>query len=782
MIKGSSAIINICNVVLKYSIYILLAIVPILYLSWTADALDFNKQAVLILLSFIALFAWMIKVLVSGKLSLNANRTYIAVAGFFVASLLATIFSSNKYGSFWGWPGVTSESLLTLIGLALVYFLISNAFNKKQIFNAIIILALSCIAAIAFGTLQLFGLFIPFISEKSTSFNTVGLVGSFGVFVAVLLPLMIILEIYSKKWLKIVMGIGLVLTAVCLILINYAVVWGLVLAGCALILLFGMFKKNFFDLRWLGLPIFFLVIALFFLILKPQIPVPARPVEVYLNQSTSFDIALNTLKTSPVVGSGLGTFAYDFAKFKKVEFNQGVLWNVRFDRSGSKVLTLLATTGILGLIAFLGLMGMILFYAVKFIFDKTFKSDGGEKDYSYIVTAGILIAFVVQIIGYFMYSSNLSLEFVYFVLLATFIGLVAEERKEYVLNPSSLLTLSITFASTLIFIFGLGLIILDGQRYMADIKYMNGVSEISNGDLDKGLNSLEGAVGLNPKADIYLTQLSQAYLSKLGEVINDQSLADDNRSQGAQILINNAINAAKMATDANPRNVSNWSVRGYIYQNLIGLVPGADDWALKSYDEAISLEPVSPYYPTQKGIAYMAKASVTDKDDSAKKGEDLNNAKIELDKAVQLKSDYAPARFQIAMVYQAQGKTSQEVQALEDAKTSSPNDVGLLFQIGLVYYQEGSYEKAKTNLETAVNLSPNYANAMYFLGLTYSKLGQNSKAIEQFKKIAELNPDNEQIKTILSNLNSGKDALAGISQETPAQAPVEEAPSEVPAQ
>jgi len=421
-----------------------------------------------------------------------------------------------------------------------------------------------------------------------------------------------------------------------------------------------------------------------------------------------------------------------------------------------------------------------LFYGVKFLFDRNLKSEAEEGSLTYMATAGVLIALVVQAIGFFLYSSNFSLEFIYFVFIAAFIGLLSEERKEYALNPSSLLTLGVTFAATLIFIFGLGIIILDGQRYIAEVKYVNGVTAIVKGDLDGGLNSLESAVSLNPKADVYLTRLSQAYLSKLGEVVNDQSLSEDIKSQKVQILVNNTINAAKMATDVSPKNVSNWSARGYIYQNLIGAVPGAGDWALKSYDEAINLEPASPYYPAQKGVVYLSLSAIVDKDDASKKNEDLNNAKVELDKAVQLKSDYAPARFQMAMVYQAQGKTSQEVQALEDAKASSPNDVGLLFQIGLVYYQEGNYDKAENNLESVVKLSPDYANAMYFLGLTYSKLGQNSKAIDQFQKVSDLNPGNQQIKTILSNLNSGKDPLAGISQENPPQVPVEETPQEVP--
>ncbi len=772
--KGPSAIVNICNTVIKYSIYTLVFLTPLLFLPWTSDTLDFNKQTLLVLLSFIALFAWTIKALVAGKLSFNPNKTYIAVLVLTIVGLLATIFSLNKYGSFWGWPGVTYESFLTLLSLALVYFLVSNVFSKKQIFTSFIILAVSSIVAIAIGTLQLFGLFIPLITAKNTSFNTIGLVGSFGVFVAILLPLFLLLEIFSKKWLKMVFGVGLVLSIICLVLVNYTAVWWLVLLSCGLVIIFGMLKKNLFDLRWLGLPIFFLVIALFFLVLKPQISVPARATEVNLNQSAGLDVATKTLKEMPILGSGQGTFVYDFSRLRNVESNQGVLWNVKFDRAGSKITTLIATTGVLGLVGFLALIGAVLFYSVRFLFGENNKNGEVEGDYRYIITVGILIAFVVETTGFFFYSSNLTLEFIYFFLIAGFIGLINEERKEYALNPSSLLTLGVTFASTLIFIFGLGLILLNGQRYIAEIRYANGVSAISAGQLDNGLNNLEKAVNLNPKADIYLIQLSQAYLLKLSSVFNDQSLSDEDKTQIAQMLINNSINAAKMATDVNPNNASDWSARGYVYQSLIGIVPEAEDWALKSYDSAIVLDPINPYHLTEQAKVYMQKALIVDKNDANKKNEDLDNAKKQLDNAIELKSDYAPARFQIAMVYQAQGKIDQEIQALEEAKKASPNDVGLLFQIGLVYYQEGNFSKAKTNLEAAVNLSPNYANALYFLGLTHYKLGQNDNAISSFQKVLDSNPGSEEIKIILDNLKSGKNPLAGISQDDPLQVPVEE--------
>jgi len=780
MLKEMPSLMKFCEVILKYSIYSLVFLLPISFLPWTSDILDFNKQTLLVLLTFVALFAWMAKVLISGKFVLNINKTHIVVLILFLVYLVSTVFSLDRYGSFWGWPRITSQSLLTLVSFAILYFLVSNIFTKKEIYKSAVLLILSSLLAVFIGILQFLGLFLPFGFAKSTSFNTIGMVGSLGLFIAVLLPLLIILAIYSKKWLKIILTIGVVLMAISLVLINYIMIWWVVLIGCALLLLFAIAKKEFFDLRWLGLPMFFLVLALFFIFLNIQLPTPQRSSEIYLKQSVGFDIAIKTIKNSPLLGSGPGTFAYDFSKYKKSDLNQGLLWGIRFDSAGSKILTVLATTGILGFISFLSLIAVVLFYGVKFVLDKEFNQKQQSELYSSALAGGVLIGFLSLVIGFFLYSSNVTLDFLFFFLIACFIGLTSTTKKEYLLNPSSFLTLGTTFVFTLFFIFGLGLLILNGQRYIAETNYSKGVSVFASGQKDQGILRLEKAVSLNPKSDLYLTELSQAYLSRLGDVVNDKNLSDDEKNSAVQMLINNSINAAKIATDVSPNNVSNWSIRGFVYQNLIGVVPESADWALKSYDEAINLESVNPYYPTQKGIAYMSKATIVDKDDAKLKNQDLDNAKEQFDKAVKLKSDYASARFQIAMVYQAKGQTSQEISALEEAKKYSPNDVGLLFQIGLIYYQRENFDKARLNLESAVNISPNYSNALYFLGLSYFNLNQNDKAIAQFQKVSNLNPNNDEIKKVLSNLQSGKNPLAGIAQENPPQAPVEETPQESP--
>ena len=702
MAKEGSLTLRICDWFLKYSIYTAIFLMPIFFLPWTADVLDFNKQALLILLGFIALFAWMLKVLISGKFELNVSKMHIVVGVLFLIYLLATLFSVNKYGSFWGWPQITSESMLTMIGLVIFYFLISNTFSKKNILTGAIVFSISALIAEILGIFQLFGLFIiPFSIAKSVSFNTIGSVGALGFFAAILLPITIAMLITSKKWWKVLFVALLFCSALILFVVNYGIIWWGVIVGAAIVMIFGIMKRNLFDGRWMALPMFFLAVSLFFILLNPQIPwIPQKANEIFLSQSAGVNISLQAIKERPIFGSGPGTFSYDFLKFKDPGFSQSSLWSATFNQSSSKALNDLANTGILGFIALLALIAMPLFYGIKSLaLEKTSSLEPPQKESSkiyWILTLGFLGALATQSVMYFLYNPNITLVFLDFIMVASLVSLVHLEKKDYELKPSSLLTLIITFLFTLVFIFGLGLLILDGQRYVAEVSYVSGLSSLQAGNTDVGIKSMESAASLNPSSDLYFMQLSQVYLLSLQNEINNTtatpSSADKNK---AQTLISNAVNAAKIATDLNPNNSSDWANRGYIYQSLNNIIGDTSTWATSSYDSALALDPNNPYLFTQEGTIDYVSAQALGQDKADQKSQLLATAQSKLEKAVQLNS--------------------------------------------------------------------NYSSGLYFLGLVYDALGQKDKAIQEFTKVEQLNPKDTSIPKILDNLNAGLPALQGPS-------------------
>jgi len=756
---------NLCNKISKISIYLLIFLLPLFFLPWTTNILDFNKQTLLVFLVFLSLFSWLLKSLKEGKLSLNLSRFNITIAVFLIVMTAVTIFSSYQYGSFWGLPLNVGSSFLTILSFALLYFLIINIFKKTELFGLFFTLAFSSFLAVLFGGFQLFSrFFLPFDFAQISSFNTIGTVNSLAVFAALFFPLLISLIFISKRFIKFLLIIFAATFLGLIFLINFWVAWISLLIGMAVILIFGIARREFFKGWWLSLTMVILVISLFFGVFRISIPgLPATPLEVSPSQTATFSIAGQTLKESPsnlLLGSGQGTFVYDYAKFKSETINQTAFWGIRFSSGGSEVLDKLATTGILGLISFLGIL--IVFLLLGF---KTLVKNVSIRKEMFIGTLGlgIFASWLAVAISFFLYPANLSLGFLFCFFTASFIVFSEKPLKTWELKTGHLANVGISLFFIFILIFGIGILFLEGQRYIAEIRYSQGINAEKAGDNQKAINYILSAISYSSGSqDNYWRDLSQIYLFRIKEELQKQGVSTEQVSEIVTPLVSNAVNSAKQATDIASNNVANWLVRGYVYRNVINLIGGASDWAVKSYEKAGELEPANPYVWTELGRVYLAE-------------EDNEKAKEQFEKALSLKPDYASAHFQLANISILEGKTEEAIEKMETARRMDPSDVGLTFQLGALYYQNDQLTKAQEEFEIAISLNENYSNARYFLGLIYDKKGKKIEAISQFEKIAILNPNNEEVREILNNLKAGRQALEGIEETTL----IEEKPEEL---
>jgi tetratricopeptide (TPR) repeat protein len=520
-------------------------------------------------------------------------------------------------------------------------------------------------------------------------------------------------------------------------------------------------KREAFSPTLLIFSFFFLAISISFLLFNLRIFPVQTPLEVSLGQKLSFDIALKSLKENPIFGSGPSTFLYQFLKYKGTSLNETPFWNVRFLNSASKFLDIFSTSGVLGLISFL----LLIFSLIYFGFLEVFR----KGDFNLILFLAIFVSILNFSISFFLYPSNLTSEFSFFLLISCFVNFLSKERKDFLIRKESALSSVFSFFLIFAFVLDFIILILISQRYLGEVYYWKGILAWQKGNVEGTISNLERAINFS-KVDLYFRDLSQAYLAKLNQKIQ-------RGNQNIQTEAAQAINLSKNATDLNPANVANWSVRAFTYQSLVGMAQGAEDWAIKCYDEALKLEPSNPYYLTQKGMMILRKGILNQSPEE--KNKFFAQAEEIFKNSIELKSDYAPAHFQLAMVYYNQGKLDEAISKMEETKNFAPLDVGLAFQLGVAYYQKGNYQKAKEELERAVALVPDYANALYFLGLSYDQLGEREKAIEKFKRVSELNPDNEEVKKIISNLEAGKKALEGILPTVPPKTPIEEKPPEI---
>ena len=235
--------------------------------------------------------------------------------------------------------------------------------------------------------------------------------------------------------------------------------------------------------------------------------------------------------------------------------------------------------------------------------------------------------------------------------------------------------MGVTFVFTLLFIFGLGILILDGQRYIAEIKYYQGMTSWQAGNKDEGIKDLLSAASLNNSSDLYFRQLSQVYLFTLQyKLQNAKTAMTDAEKNQVQTSFANAINAAKIATNLNPKSAINWTNLGYIYQSLNGLAGDTSTWSINSYNQALKLDPNNPYLYSQEGAVNFISALALGQDKVDQKTQLLNTAKGELNKSISLNSNYLDALYTLGLVYDALGQKDQAIDEFTKVQQLNPQD------------------------------------------------------------------------------------------------------------
>lgn len=801
----------------KGIIYILVFGLPLFIWPWFSNVVDFPKQLLLVGLVIISGFLWLLYILGQETIEIKINPIYVVVFVFLLFWGISTLVSLSRYGSFWGWPLPVGESFVTLAGLVGFFFLVHQLIShREEIIWLLILLIVSLALVSIFGLLRGWGvLSLPW--QNIILFNTIGPQSALAVLAAALLPIVanLVLTLKDLK-LKIVLVAAGVAMFLIVLSVNAWFIWAVLLVGSAISWALTVAKQRFvhglYNFKPLLPSIILVAISIFFLIVQQPVPgLPQSPPEVYPSYRDSFRINMEALKERPILGTGPGTFIFNYSKFKDPRINLNPFaWNIRFAKGTSDIIDILGSTGILGSIAFWGLLLFIL-YAIwrKLVVESELK----------FLDIGLISGLFGIIAAQALSAGSLTLEFVFWFILALFIiqsplnryvkssrQILVEESSESIEEnrleiekseqPKSRFLMGVTalsenilaaivsLAIILILIVGISFFYFGGKRVAADLYYMRGLQAFQQGDLNKAVTEVSKAINGNPGHDIYYRDLAQIQLALARqEISNIQSNQDVTRLMN---IINGAVNSAITATQIEPNNVANWLVRGFVYRNLIGIYKDAEKAALSlGYEKALALEPANPFTYTEIGLVHIQNASLLlqqNQQDQAKSI--LEKAKQAFEKAVELKSDYAPAYFQLAVVADMLGDTNQVIQRLQDTKryVTNPNDFAAIsFQLGVIYYNSRNYQLAKVEFQDAISVIPNYSNARYFLGLIYDAEGNTQEAIKQFEKVAEFNPDNELVKTILSNLRQGLPALSGVTQERPPQPPpfLEEQPTEI---
>ncbi|MEY4723080.1 MAG: hypothetical protein RLZZ324_593 [Candidatus Parcubacteria bacterium] len=805
VIGGPSKIVRFCDAVIRWTILGLMALVPLFFLPWTIEVIELNKQLLVISGAVIAGMAWLGKMLAERRFEYRRSIVNVFVVLYVIAYGLSAWNSQSRYLSMMGDFGQELAGFVTVLAFATIYFVISNNFrDSKALRTLLMATVLGGFLSGLFALVQGLGLFIlPFSFAKTASFNSVGTVASLGVYMAFIVTLcggMLLADRGDSmpsgpKWLVTLDSVILVATAVIgIALISVVDYWPVtvsLLVSSAIMITFAfVHAKNVRGIGGVLLPIAALVVSGLLLLFRFPVTL-GYPAEVMPSFKASMDITVKTLRDHPLLGSGPGTFIYDYAKYRVADVNASQFWNVRFDRGSARILTSLATTGFVGALSWL-LVALLLLWSAGRTLLKT-------DEESWHLLIGVFAAWVALLVARFTYSESMTLEFAFW---ATMAALVVSHRKDFFsvrFENSPRAAMGVSFIFILGLVFALSGLFIEGTRYSAEIAYAKAIrTDNAGGSADDVVKNLLTAVQLNGQNEVYQRNLALGYLSLANRTLNTTSKIDKKkdekqedydkrvkqaRADQLQLVTSytaNAVNVAKNVTDMSGNNVANWSVLGSIYEGLMGVTDEADTWAVKSYQKAIELEPANPENFVELGKVYMwqsdqhrTKTDTQDakvKADEQKKTDELLGKAVEqFTKSVTLKADYAPGHYNLSLAYDRQGKLKDAISKMESVIRYNPQDIGVPFQLALLYYRDGRKDDAIAVLEAVVSRQPSFANARWYLASMYEEKSQFDKALDQVTEVAKLNPDNDAVKQKVTDLTAKKAAGPGLPApvETP---------------
>ena len=641
------------GVVFKIGLILVILSTFFLFTNLTTEIYDTPKFLILLTFTGLMLVLLAIRFTVAGKVALLRTPLDIPLLLLLAVGIVSTILSASPYVALLGDQLKVHSSLISLTVYILFYFvLVNNLKNAKEIkwIFTLSIIASQILAGVSLLTYMGVKI-LPPPWTHGINFTTSGSAFSTTAILALLLPFILMQIFTSTKPVFIILtSLFLLLSGLTIALTGTWATWIAALVGVGLTLFISDLRdlRNLKDLkdlsqinliRLIGLTgpivIIALVTALSFI---PPLGGAKNPLytqtqnfprEIQLGFLNSWKISVSAFRDSPFWGTGPATYTFNFTNYKPVEFNSSKFWNLRFDSSFNEYLQVLATLGGIGILALLSLTALFISSAYKtYTTYKTYKTDSEKL----ILAISGLVFFLLLA----LHTSTLPVWVVGILLLASFMVLNPSENlqkdwnntrdlKNTFLRIAGISTassstetikvdalpgilLAITTAAVLFTAF------FSGKLVLADYHHRLALNAISGNQGIIAYNELVAAEKLNPRNDVYRTNLAQTNFALANAIAAAKgpteaspagSLSDQDK-QNIQVLLQQSINEGRIATTLSPRSSINWEILGLLYRQIAGVAQNALVFSLDSYGRAIFQDPLNPVLRVNVGGVYYA--------------------------------------------------------------------------------------------------------------------------------------------------------------------------------
>lgn len=777
-------IVRILDKIFSVSLFALFLGLPLFFTNLTFQGLAFEKQIYFYFLLLLSLVVWTAKGVLVGELKIRRTPLDIPLAIFWLAYLLSTIFSVDRWHSFWGFFGDPSRGFMNITALIIAYYLIMSNFSQKVFRLLVTAILVSGSILTVWTVLGVLGVkFLPTKLLNLSPFSLIGSVSGLGAYLSALVPLFItaIFQIrahdkLAPKAKNIWSGILTVILALDILALFalYAFVpWIAVLVGIGFFLIFILARVVRPAENWTWLPmVAFVLVLIVMMIGQTSLAKINLPVEVSPNYQLSWQIAKTSLQHNLLLGSGAASYGYDFSLYRPQEFNLNAFYNLRFYQASGLVFEAISTLGIVGTLTLIFLILSFISVALYLLATQR------EKDKTYslgFVTATLLL----------LYAAVTARTESTLIILGALIGTLAlafllkeNQTEEKYLNLS--LKASPKYALALAFVFmvvsaGVAfLFVFLGKVYLADV-YAGLGSRQTQITESGSIGYLIKAISLNGKEGRYFTQAGQQYMV----LANNETLKDRN-SQDVEAIrkdLNNSIAAAVQGKNLMPKDVMAQESLGQVYENAGLYVADSLNLANDTYTAALALEPHNPNLMLKLGMIKEAQAlSKTTPDE---KKQLVNDAKGWFQKAIDDKANFAAGFYQLSLAKEALGDLDGAVDDMQKAFSLDNSNINFAFNLGRLFQARGKGDdnkNAESLFKQILGINDKEINTHFSLAMLYEKTNRKSDALTEYQKVLDLLPAGSdaartQIQKMIDNVRNGVSNFQDNSNQSQPEPP-----------
>lgn len=450
-----------------------------------------------------------------------------------------------------------------------------------------------------------------------------------------------------------------------------------------------------------------------------------------------WEASMNTVKAYPLLGSGLGTYRYNYLdalretlKHKDVFKIRRIIQNV--EKPHNAYVQFWSETGSLGLAAFLVLLGVFFPERAKY-------ARGMPDSPDFWVHAGV-VASLFGFCALLFVSSVMEIPplreyfWVFMGLGPATGGIAGTPGLKYEINLSQAALPKKALAALLLILLPARWFLCAFERnahqWKGFILWQEGINAARDGELDVAVDRYDRALKIMPRDMKLLFYRGSAFI-KLSESLEDKEL----KAKLLKMGVTDLLEAGRGYSDVN------------LYSNL-----GKAFLDLGMYEKSIK------YYKMAASTGLNYADSHVNLGLALTYADKYDRAVEEFEKALEAAPDSIRARFNMAVALLKAERFGEAEGHFRKLIGRLPENADALNNLGIALMEQGKASEAVQYYRRALEVNPESVRGHNNLGVALYKLGKKDEAIRQWLRVLEIDPDNSVARDNLEK-HAGEDGV-----------------------